>query len=142
MPDTFVEKTNATTAGVNFDALDGRRDACIEADRQMEASNERERTGQERLEKARLRGKHALEKEVLNGNYSDILGELSVLERADREKRQRELGNIPKEIFLPAWQRDQHAKEVQYELEREFEKIYADSSKHFVCFIFFISPQN
>ena len=61
-------------------------------------------------------------------NYNEILGELNVLEKADREKRQKELMNIPKEIFLPAWQRQQEKNEIQLELEREFEKIYADSS--------------
>lgn len=94
----------------------------------MEISEDQQRTRQERLEKARLRGKHALEKEVLEDDYNDILGELNVLQKADREKRQKELINIPKEIFLPSWQRDQEKNEMQYDLERQFEKIYADSN--------------
>ena len=55
-----------------------------------------------------------------------------MLEKADREKRQKELMNIPKEIFMPAWQRQQEKNEVQLELERAFEKIYADSSKYII----------
>jgi len=86
------------------------------------------RTHQERMEKARLRGKHALEKEILNENYNDILNDLSVLQKADREKRQKELINIPKEIFLPAWQREQNKNEQQLDMERQFEKIYEDSN--------------
>ncbi len=124
MPETVVEKMDSI-AGLSFDA---RKEAGLEEGRLKEAKEEIERTGQERLEKARLRGKHALEKEVLHDNYKEILGELGVLEKADREKRQKELGNIPKEIFVPSWQRDHDKKEMQYDLERQFEKIYADSS--------------
>lgn len=53
-----------------------------------------------------------------------------MLQKADREKRQKELINIPKEIYVPAWQRDQEKNEMQYDLERKFEQIYADSSKY------------
>jgi hypothetical protein len=80
------------------------------------------------MEKARLRGKHALEKEILNENYNEILVELNILQQADREKRQKELINIPKDIFLPAWQREQNKNELQLDLERQFEKIYEDSN--------------
>ena len=37
--------------------------------------------------------------------------------------------DLKKEIFLPAWQRDQEKNELQHELERKFERIYADSSE-------------
>jgi hypothetical protein len=50
---------------------------------------------QERKEKARLRGKHALEKEILSENYNQMLHDLSLMQKADREKRQKELLNIP-----------------------------------------------
>jgi len=121
MPETLVERVESV-------ANEARREAGVEEGRLKEAKEAIERTGQERLERARLRGKHALEKEVLQENYKEILGELGVLEKADREKRQRELGNIPREVFVPAWQREQEKKEMQYDLERQFEKIYADSS--------------
>ncbi len=123
MPDSCVDKPVATTT-----TLDARKQALNEANRLELYETDQIKTNQERMEKARLRGKHALEKEMLNENYNDILIELNQLEKADREKRQKELLNIPKEIFLPAWQRQQEKNEVQIELEREFEKIYADSN--------------
>lgn len=122
MPETFVDKSD----GLN--EFDARKKALIEENRLIVCQEDQQRYDQERLEKARLRGKHALEKEVLNDNYNNIMKELNVLEQADREKRQKELINIPKEIFLPAWQREQDKNEVQYDMEREFEKIYADSN--------------
>jgi hypothetical protein len=123
MPDSCVDKPVTTTT-----TLDARKQALNEANRLELYETDQIKTNQERMEKARLRGKHALEKEMLNENYNDILIELNQLEKADREKRQKELLNIPKEIFLPAWQRQQEKNEVQIELEREFEKIYADSN--------------
>jgi hypothetical protein len=58
-------------------------------------SEENARTEHERKEKARLRGKHALDKEVLNGNYAEILKDLDSMQKADRDKRQKELLKIP-----------------------------------------------
>ena len=87
-------------------------------------------------------------------NYNEILDELDMLQKVDRDRRQKDLMSIPviafkdtrsffslrkkklttfnslkKEIFLPSWQRSQQKNELQLELEREFEKIYSDSSK-------------
>lgn len=75
--------------------VDARESASREEQRQREAERDARRSKNERLEKARLRGKHALDKELLAENYQEILTELSVLQKADREKRQRELANIP-----------------------------------------------
>jgi hypothetical protein len=124
MPDSIVDKETSVSK-TNFDA---RKEAVDEEQRQKQAEQDQNRMQQERLEKARLRGKHALEKEILSENYNEFLNELNVLEKADREKRQRELLQIPKEIFLPTWQREQEKNDVQLELEREFEKIYVGSN--------------
>lgn len=78
---------------------DARTKAVDEEDRLSRLKNDLSRTRQEYMEKARLRGKHALEKEILNENYAEILNELDMLEKADREKRQKELGNIPVRYF-------------------------------------------
>lgn len=119
MPETTVDKTS--------DNRNAQKDAEEEAIRLEQMKQEKERTDQERLERARLRGKHALEKEVLHEHYNDFLGELSLLQKVDRERRQKELLNIPKEIFLPPWQRQQEKYEKQHDLEREFEKIYINA---------------
>ena len=75
-----------------------------------------------------MRGKHALEKEILETNYTHILGDLNALQQADRDKRQRELGDIPRAIFLPAWQREQQKSEMQLNMERRFERIYEETN--------------
>jgi hypothetical protein len=61
MPETFVDKTLD-----NYNKLDARQNAVDEEQRNQIIEIEQKRTHQERLEKARLRGKHALEKEILN----------------------------------------------------------------------------
>ena len=80
--------------------MNAKESAALEEKRQTQTEREASRTKNERMEKARLRGMHALEKEVLAENYQEILGELSALQKADREKRQRELGNIPVHYIL------------------------------------------
>lgn len=75
--------------------LDARKEATREEARLVEVEKEASRTRHEQNEKARMRGKHALEKEELAQNYQKTLVELSLLQKADLEKRQKELGNIP-----------------------------------------------
>ena len=60
MPETMVDKSNAN------EAIDARKEAIDEEERMKLIEKDQSRTNQERLEKARLRGKHALEKEQLN----------------------------------------------------------------------------
>ena len=48
-----------------------------------------------------------------------------MLQAADREQRQRQLPGIPRHIFLPGWQREQESDELQCDMERQFERIYA-----------------
>lgn len=91
MPETMVDK-----ASNNDDSnKNAKEDADEEALRLKLAEIERKRVVQENKEKARLRGKHALEKEILHENYDNILDELDVMQKADRERRQKELLNIP-----------------------------------------------
>ena len=92
MPETLVDKASSPP---DTQLDDARLDAAREEAWIRLATGEKQRTLQERQEKARLRGKRALEKEILSENYADIMRDLSVLQKADREKRQKELGNIP-----------------------------------------------
>ncbi|CAF0887195.1 unnamed protein product [Brachionus calyciflorus] len=124
MPESIVNKASNDEK----DTFDARQSAIDEELRQKNLAKEIQRQTNERNEKARLRGKHALEKEILSENYNDIMKELNKLEQADREKRQKELMSIPKEIFVPSWQREQDKNEFQLELERQFEKIYVDTN--------------
>ena len=91
MPETLVNRPSIE----EMDTFYARQSAIDEEMRQKSLEKEHKRQSNERNEKARLRGKHALEKEILTENYNDILKELNMLEQADREKRQKELMNIP-----------------------------------------------
>ncbi len=124
MPDSVIDKAN-----IFDDKQDARKEAKEEETRSKLIEQDHNRMSQERMEKARLRGKHALEKEVLNQNYNEILHELSDLQKVDRDRRQKELMKIPKDIFLPAWQRKQHTEAYQSEMEREFEKILGNNEE-------------
>jgi hypothetical protein len=80
--------------------LDARKEAVNEEARLKQLYDENKMQIQERKEKARLRGKHALEKEILTENYNEMMHDLSLMQKTDREKRQRELLNIPVSFFF------------------------------------------
>ena len=66
MPDTYVEKEIRAGEEMIEHNQNACQDAATEQQKQKELKNEIERTKQERLEKARLRGKHAIDKQLLN----------------------------------------------------------------------------
>lgn len=90
MPETLVDKSDQ-----NQEDSNGRQEALIEEEKSKQVFDDHKRIENEWREKARVRGKHALKKELLSINYNQILDDLSSLQRADRERRQKELSTIP-----------------------------------------------
>ncbi|XP_056005221.1 microtubule-associated protein futsch-like isoform X7 [Ostrea edulis] len=78
----------------------------------------------DRLSRARVRHNNALEKELLSHDYNQILHDLSDLQRADRDRRQKVVANIPKQVFEPPHRRLEDRDERQKNMEEAFEDLY------------------
>ncbi|KAL5004668.1 hypothetical protein ScPMuIL_018124 [Solemya velum] len=103
---------------------DAKKDAEEEAERMLEKQMELDRLRTEQLERARLRHKHALGKELLKNDYEKMVLELSDMQRADRDRRQKVVANIPKQVFEPPHRRMEVAREKQNDMEQAFEDMY------------------
>ncbi|XP_060075667.1 centrosomal protein of 295 kDa-like [Ylistrum balloti] len=78
----------------------------------------------DRLARARVRHNKALEAELLSHDYNNILMDLSDLQRADRERRQRVVANIPKQVYEPPYCRIEDKEDKQKNMEEAFEDMY------------------
>lgn len=80
--------------------------------------------------------------------YDNVLNELSKLERQDRDRRQKEIQNLPvrnngienekrkddeeliqKSIFIPPWRREEEREEKQRQMETAFEQVYQENHR-------------
>ncbi|XP_046578418.1 centrosomal protein of 295 kDa-like isoform X2 [Haliotis rubra] len=85
---------------------------------------EKRHTDQDRIVRARIRGNEALRKEHLRHEYSNMLQDLSLLQRADRRRRQEEVADLPKQVFLPPDRRQEDKENKQRDMEKAFEDMY------------------
>ncbi|XP_067668782.1 serine-rich adhesin for platelets-like [Haliotis asinina] len=90
---------------------------------------EKQHTDQDRIVRARIRGNEALRKEHLRHEYSNMLQDLSFLQRADRRRRQEEVADLPKQVFLPPDRRQEDKENKQRDMEKAFEDMYL-ADKH------------
>ncbi|CAF3396705.1 unnamed protein product [Rotaria socialis] len=108
---------------------DAAQDAIIEQERVDAYVSDKQRLWNEQQEKARVRGDNALKREVLDSAYDNVLDELGKLERQDRDRRQKEIQNLPKSIFIPPWRREEERQERQRQMETAFEQAYQDTHR-------------
>ncbi|CAF2111069.1 unnamed protein product [Rotaria magnacalcarata] len=108
---------------------DAAQDAIIEQKRVDAYVSDKQRLWNEQQEKARVRGDNALKREVLDSAYDNVLDELGKLERQDRDRRQKEIQNLPKSIFIPPWRREEERQERQRQMETAFEQAYQDTHR-------------
>ncbi|CAF1185355.1 unnamed protein product [Adineta steineri] len=106
---------------------DAAQDAIVEQERVDTYVSDKQRLWNEQQEKARVRGDNALKREVLDNAYDNVLDELSKLERQDRERRQKEIQNLPKSIFIPPWRREEEREDKQRQMETAFEHAYQET---------------
>uniref|UniRef100_A0A8W8IRD9 Uncharacterized protein n=1 Tax=Magallana gigas TaxID=29159 RepID=A0A8W8IRD9_MAGGI len=113
---------------------DARTAAEEEEIRTREMDLDKVRLHNDRLSRARVRHNNALEKELLSHDYNQILHDLSDLQRADRERRQKVVASIPKQVFEPPHRRLEDRDERQKNMEEAFEDMYmADTSMRSRC---------
>ncbi|KAK3605765.1 hypothetical protein CHS0354_033968 [Potamilus streckersoni] len=119
LPEVAVDR-----AAFSQTEMDAKQAALEEEERIQERDRERKRLSQDQLERARVRHNMALEKELLRQDYERIMHDLSDLQRADRDRRQKAVANIPKQVFEPPHIRLQDLEEKQNEMEQKFEDMY------------------
>ncbi|KAJ8310633.1 hypothetical protein KUTeg_012498 [Tegillarca granosa] len=85
---------------------------------------ELKRLHNDRMARARVRHQHALQKEMLKHDYDKMMMDLSDLQRSDRDRRQKVVANIPKQVFEPPYKRLEDREDNQKVMEEAFEDMY------------------
>ncbi|XP_075347213.1 centrosomal protein of 295 kDa isoform X1 [Mycteria americana] len=114
---------------VDGEQPDARLAAEEEEKRLEELHREAERERREQLEKAHLRGSHALKKVHLAQDRERLLKELEQMQNMDRMRRRQIVAQMPPQLFVPAYKRMEIKEEWQRELEFAFEDMYSEDRK-------------
>ncbi|XP_065055801.1 uncharacterized protein LOC135684257 [Rhopilema esculentum] len=119
MPVVYAEKADQTTKQV-----DAREAAKKHEERVLQERELLDKDLNERKEKANLRHQHARQQVLLDQSKDRLMMQLEDLEFKDRVRRQQVLGNIPKQVFQPPYQRLEDARSRQVMLEEVFENAH------------------
>ncbi|KAK0048286.1 hypothetical protein Bpfe_022228 [Biomphalaria pfeifferi] len=87
------------------------------------------RSKHEQIEKARIRGNEALQKEMLKHDLGAMLKDLSLLQKKDRRRRQGIVSDLPKQVFVPPEKCLEERQERQKEMESKFDQLYLQHCK-------------
>ncbi|XP_016102973.1 centrosomal protein of 295 kDa isoform X2 [Sinocyclocheilus grahami] len=109
--------------------LSAQQAAVLEIQRLEELRREEARARQERLEKARRRGNHALRTEQHTQDRARLLCELERLQQADLLRRRQEVNTVPAQIFQPLYRQQELRDEQQRELEIAFQDVCTEERK-------------
>ncbi|XP_078258834.1 centrosomal protein 295 isoform X2 [Rhinoraja longicauda] len=83
----------------------------------------------EQLEKARLRGSHALHLVHLTQDKERLIKELEQMQLADLTRRRHAVAQMPQQLFEPPYRRVEVKEDRQREMEIAFEDMYAEDKK-------------
>ncbi|XP_058041120.1 centrosomal protein of 295 kDa [Ahaetulla prasina] len=120
---------------------DARLLAKEEAKQKEELQNDKERERREQLEKAYLRGKHALKMVRLARDKEKLMKELEQMQNVDLAHRRRIVSQMPPQLFEPSYRRAEIKEEWQRELEGAFEDMYTGNMKMKGDLILHLDPQ-
>ncbi|NXK94651.1 CE295 protein, partial [Formicarius rufipectus] len=112
-----------------------------EGKRLEELHREAERERREQLEKAHLRGIHALKKVHLAKDRERLLEELEQMQSMDRMRRRHTVTQMPPQLLVPAYKRMEIKEERQRELEFAFEEMYSEDRNMKGDLILHFEPQ-
>ncbi|XP_038830345.1 centrosomal protein of 295 kDa-like isoform X3 [Salvelinus namaycush] len=116
MPETAVDR--------EVDTAQAWEVAEEEVRRLQELGQEAQRERQEQLEKARLRGNHALRRERLTQDRERLLVELEHMHQTDLLRRRQVMTQMPAQIFPPLYERQEMREDWQRDMEFTFEDMY------------------
>ncbi|XP_014108215.1 PREDICTED: centrosomal protein of 295 kDa [Pseudopodoces humilis] len=111
---------------VDGDQPDAHLAAEEEGRRLEELHREAERERRKHLEKAHVRGSHALKKIQLAKERERLLEELEQMQAQDRMRRRQVVAQMPPQLSVPAYKRMEIKEEWQRELESAFEEMYSE----------------
>ncbi|NWR96816.1 CE295 protein, partial [Motacilla alba] len=97
-----------------------------EGRRLEELHREAERERRKQLEKAHIRGSHALKKIQLAKDRERLLEELEQMHAQDRMRRRQIVAQMPPQLSVPPYKRMEIKEEWQRELESAFEEMYSE----------------
>ncbi|KAM9263501.1 centrosomal protein of 295 kDa isoform 1-T1 [Cariama cristata] len=120
---------------------DARLAAEEERKRLEELHRKAETEKREQLQKAHLRGSHALKKVHLAQDRERLLKELEQMQNMDRMRRRQIVAQMPPQLFVPAYKRMEIKEEWQRELEFAFEDMYSEDRKMKGDLILHFEPQ-
>ncbi|KAM9172062.1 centrosomal protein of 295 kDa isoform 2-T2 [Pangshura tecta] len=120
---------------------DARLVAEEEAKRLDELQKEGERDRREQLEKAHLRGSHALKMVHLAQDRERLMKELEQMQNMDLARRRQIVAQMPPQLFVPAYRRVEIKEDWQRELEFAFEDMYSGDRKMKGDMILHLEPQ-
>ncbi|XP_039194045.1 centrosomal protein of 295 kDa isoform X1 [Crotalus tigris] len=133
--DPYVDREMST------EQPDARLLAKEEAKQKEELQNDKEREKREQLEKAYLRGKHALKMVRLARDKEKLMKELEQMQNVDLAHRRRIVAQMPPQLFEPTYRRVEIKEEWQRELECAFEDMYTGNMKMKGDLILHLDPQ-
>ncbi|KAM3837315.1 centrosomal protein of 295 kDa isoform 2-T2 [Vipera latastei] len=133
--DPYVDREMST------EQPDARLLAKEEAKQNEELQNDKERERREQLEKAYLRGKHALKMVRLARDKEKLMEELEQMQNVDLAHRRRIVAQMPPPLFEPSYRRVEIKEERQRELECAFEDMYTGNMKMKGDLILHLDPQ-
>ncbi|XP_075775417.1 centrosomal protein of 295 kDa isoform X3 [Pelodiscus sinensis] len=106
-----------------------------------ELQKEEERERREQLEKAHLRGSHALKMVHLVQERETLMKELEQRQNMDLARRRHIVAKMPPQLFEPAYRRMEIKEDWQRELEFAFEDMYTGDRKMKGDMILHLEPQ-
>ncbi|XP_067222481.1 uncharacterized protein cep295 isoform X2 [Chanodichthys erythropterus] len=124
MPQTAVDRETHTEQQPS-----AQQAAALEFQRLEELWREEARDRQEQLEKARLRGNHALQREQNTQDRARLLCELERLQQVDLLRRRQAVNSVPAQIFQPLYRQEELRDEQQRDLEIAFQDVYTEERK-------------
>ncbi|XP_017693300.1 PREDICTED: centrosomal protein of 295 kDa isoform X4 [Lepidothrix coronata] len=140
-----VTRYHITGAYVDREVDEEQPDAHLAAEeegkRLEELHREAERERREQLEKAHLRGSHALKKVHLAKDRERLLEELEQMQSMDRMRRRQVVAQMPPQLLVPAYKRLEVKAEWQRELESAFEEMYSEDRNMKGDLILHFEPQ-
>ncbi|XP_029629437.1 centrosomal protein of 295 kDa-like isoform X2 [Salmo trutta] len=122
MPETAVDREVDTAQPKAWEVAEE------EVRRLQELGREEQRERQEQLEKARLRGNHALRRERLTQDRECLLVELEHMHQTDLLRRRQMMAQMPAQIFQPLYKRQEMREDWQRDMEFTFEDMYTGES--------------
>ncbi|CAM4351233.1 unnamed protein product [Lepidochelys olivacea] len=126
---------------IDTEQPDARLVAEEEAKRLDELQKEGERERREQLEKAHLRGSHALKIVHLEQDRERLMKELEQMQNMDLARRRQIVAQMPPQLFEPAYRRLEIKEDWQRELEFAFEDMYSGDRKMKGDMILHLEPQ-